>query len=93
MIRRLVSVALHQPLYVALLLVLFVAAGIAAFRSLPVEAFLDVDGQQDGVAGQVEGKLGGGHYATPLRSVIRTFPSWHKSISTVSPGCRDFPSS
>ena len=42
MIRRLVSVALHQPLYVALLLVLFVAAGVAAFRSLPVEAFPDV---------------------------------------------------
>jgi len=41
-IRRLVSVALHQPLYVALLLVLFVAAGVAAFRSLPVEAFPDV---------------------------------------------------
>ncbi|PYR03239.1 MAG: CusA/CzcA family heavy metal efflux RND transporter, partial [Acidobacteria bacterium] len=40
--RRLVSVALHQPLYVALLLVLFVAAGVAAFRSLPVEAFPDV---------------------------------------------------
>ncbi len=42
MIRRLVSVALHQPLYVGLLLVLFVAGGIAAFRSLPVEAFPDV---------------------------------------------------
>ena len=42
MIRRLVSVALHQPLYVALLLVLFVAAGVAAFRALPVEAFPDV---------------------------------------------------
>jgi cobalt-zinc-cadmium resistance protein CzcA len=41
-IRRLVSVALHQPVYVALLLVLFVAAGVAAFRSLPVEAFPDV---------------------------------------------------
>src|SRR5918911_1245943 len=42
MIRRLVSVALHQPLYIVLLLTLFVAAGIAAFRSLPVEAFPDI---------------------------------------------------
>jgi cobalt-zinc-cadmium resistance protein CzcA len=42
MIRRIVSVALHQPLLVGLLLVLFVAAGVAAFRSLPVEAFPDV---------------------------------------------------
>jgi cobalt-zinc-cadmium resistance protein CzcA len=42
MIRRLVSVALHQPIYVLLLLGFFIAAGIAAFRSLPVEAFPDV---------------------------------------------------
>jgi heavy metal efflux system protein len=42
MIRRIVSTALHQPLLIAMLLVLFVAAGIAAFRSLPVEAFPDV---------------------------------------------------
>ncbi|MBY0493845.1 MAG: CusA/CzcA family heavy metal efflux RND transporter [Cyanobacteria bacterium] len=42
MIRRIVSVALHQPVYILLLLVLFVAGGIAAFRSLPVEAFPDV---------------------------------------------------
>jgi len=42
MIRRLISVALHQPAYIGLLLVLFVAAGIAAFSSLPVEAFPDV---------------------------------------------------
>jgi cobalt-zinc-cadmium resistance protein CzcA len=42
MIRRIVSVGLHQPLYIMLLLVLFVAAGIAAFQSLPVEAFPDV---------------------------------------------------
>ena len=42
MIRRIVSVALHQPVYVILLLILFVSAGIAAFRSLPVEAFPDV---------------------------------------------------
>jgi heavy metal efflux system protein len=42
MIRRLVSVSLHQPLLVIMLLALFVASGVAAFRSLPVEAFPDV---------------------------------------------------
>ena len=42
MIRRIVSVALHQPLFVVMLLVLFIAAGLAAFRTLPVEAFPDV---------------------------------------------------
>ena len=42
MIRRIVSTALHQPLLIVMLLVLFVGAGIAAFRSLPVEAFPDV---------------------------------------------------
>jgi heavy metal efflux system protein len=42
MIRRIVSVSLHQPLFVVMLLVLFVAAGITAFQSLPVEAFPDV---------------------------------------------------
>jgi cobalt-zinc-cadmium resistance protein CzcA len=46
MIRRVVSVALHQPLYILLLLALFVAAGGAAFRSLPVEAFPDVSDVQ-----------------------------------------------
>jgi cobalt-zinc-cadmium resistance protein CzcA len=42
MIRRIVSVSLHQPLLIILLTVLFVAGGAAAFRSLPVEAFPDV---------------------------------------------------
>src|SRR5947207_11762554 len=42
MIRRLVAVALQQPLFMLMLLALFVAGGVAAFRSLPVEAFPDV---------------------------------------------------
>jgi heavy metal efflux system protein len=42
MVRRIVSFALYQPLFLALVVVLFVAAGVAAFRSLPVEAFPDV---------------------------------------------------
>ncbi len=42
MVKRAVAFALGQPLFVSLLLVLFVAGGIAAFRALPVEAFPDV---------------------------------------------------
>ncbi len=42
MIRRIVAFALHQPLFVALMVVLFTAGGIAAFLSLPIEAFPDV---------------------------------------------------
>jgi heavy metal efflux system protein len=42
MIRRTISFAVHQPMFVAMLLTLFVGAGVAAFRSLPVEAFPDV---------------------------------------------------
>src|SRR5215475_8090529 len=42
MIRKIVSFAIHQPLFLSLLLLLFIGAGIAAFRSLPVEAFPDV---------------------------------------------------
>src|SRR5947207_13027759 len=46
MIRRLVSFAIHQPLFMTLLLLLFIGAGISAFRSLPIEAFPDVTDTQ-----------------------------------------------
>ena len=42
MVKRLVSFALYQPLFLALLAALFIAGGVMAFRSLPVEAFPDV---------------------------------------------------
>src|SRR5256885_13460854 len=42
MIRRIISFAVHQPMFVAMLMALFIGAGVAAFRSLPVEAFPDV---------------------------------------------------
>src|SRR5881396_372742 len=42
MIRKLVSFAIHQPLFLTLLLVLFIGAGVAAFRALPIEAFPDI---------------------------------------------------
>src|SRR5213083_538294 len=46
MIRRVVSFALNQPFFLILLVCLFLAAGVAAFRSLPVEAFPDVTDTQ-----------------------------------------------
>src|SRR3954468_7380787 len=42
MIRRIVSFALHQPLFLLLMLMLFIAGGLYAFKSLPIEAFPDV---------------------------------------------------
>ena len=53
MIRKIVSFALYQPLFVLLGTVLFIGAGIAAFNALPVEAFPDVtDTQVTVIAGQ-----------------------------------------
>ncbi|MBS1188346.1 MAG: Heavy metal efflux pump CzcA [Rhodocyclaceae bacterium] len=46
MIKRISHFALNQPLFIILGLVLFIGAGIAAFRSLPVEAFPDVTDTQ-----------------------------------------------
>src|SRR5438128_9762278 len=46
MIKRLVAFALDQPFFLILLVALFVAGGVAAFRSLPVEAFPDVTDTQ-----------------------------------------------
>jgi cobalt-zinc-cadmium resistance protein CzcA len=46
MIRRVVSFSLYQPLFVVLALVCFIGAGVAAFNSLPVEAFPDVTDTQ-----------------------------------------------
>ena len=42
MIRRLVSFALNQPMFLALMVLLFIAGGILAFENLPIEAFPDV---------------------------------------------------
>src|SRR5262245_20051021 len=46
MIERLVAFALRQPLFVLLLTVLFIGAGVTAFVSLPIEAFPDVGDTQ-----------------------------------------------
>jgi heavy metal efflux system protein len=46
MIKRIVSFALQQPLFVVLGLLLFVGGGLIAFKNLPVEAFPDVSDTQ-----------------------------------------------
>lgn len=42
MIKRVVHFALHQPLFVLMMLALFIGGGVLAFRNLPIEAFPDV---------------------------------------------------
>jgi len=42
MIKKTVHFALHQPLFLIMMAVLFVAGGLVAFKSLPIEAFPDV---------------------------------------------------
>ena len=51
MIRRIVYLALHQPLLVVFALVVFIGAGTVAFRNLPIEAFADVSDTQVTVIG------------------------------------------
>ena len=46
MIKRVVSFALYQPLFIVLGMILFVGAGVIAFDRLPVEAFPDVTDTQ-----------------------------------------------
>ena len=46
MIRRIVAFALQKPLFIVLGTLLFVAGGLAAFKSLPIEAFPDVTDTQ-----------------------------------------------
>src|SRR5258708_4191382 len=42
MIKRFVNFSLHQPLFIVLMAILFMAGGAAAFHNLPIEAFPDV---------------------------------------------------
>ena len=42
MVKRLTSFALHQPLFLIMIVFIFIAGGIVAFKSLPIEAFPDV---------------------------------------------------
>src|SRR6266852_4908110 len=42
MVKRIVTFALYQPLFLLLLVALFIAGGVVAFKTLPIEAFPDV---------------------------------------------------
>jgi cobalt-zinc-cadmium resistance protein CzcA len=42
MLKRIVAFALYQPLFLLLITALFIAGGLAAFRSVPIEAYPDV---------------------------------------------------
>src|SRR5215831_8070253 len=42
MLRKLIFFAINQPLFLLLILLLFIGVGVAAFRALPIEAFPDV---------------------------------------------------
>src|SRR5215203_1486779 len=42
MIERVVAFALRQPLFFLLVTLIFIGAGVACFRGLPIEAFPDV---------------------------------------------------
>ena len=55
-IRRIVSFALHQPLFVVLGMMLFIGGGIAAFKALPIEAFPDVTDTQVNVITLLPGR-------------------------------------
>ena len=46
MIKRIISFALYQPAFVLFGLIMFVAAGLVAYKNLPVEAFPDVTDTQ-----------------------------------------------
>ena len=56
MIQRIVSFALHQPVLIVLGVILFIGAGVAAFRGLPVEAFPDVTDTQATVISLYSGR-------------------------------------
>jgi len=56
MIRRVVSFALHQPLFLILMAVLFIAGGVVAFKTLPIEAFPDVSDTQVNVIALYPGR-------------------------------------
>ncbi len=46
MIKRIVSFALHQPMFFGLMALLFIGGGFMAFKTLPIEAFPDVSDMQ-----------------------------------------------
>ena len=56
MIRRIVFIALHQPLLMVLFLLVLISSGLIAFKNLPIEAFPDVSDTQVTVIGLYSGR-------------------------------------
>jgi cobalt-zinc-cadmium resistance protein CzcA len=56
MLQRIVAFALYQPLFFAMMAVLFVGAGVFAFTTLPIEAFPDVSDTQVNVIALYPGR-------------------------------------
>src|SRR5512140_14738 len=56
MIKRTIAFALYQPLFLLLIVLIFVAGGILAFKNLPIEAFPDVSDTQVNVIALYPGR-------------------------------------
>src|SRR6202789_860234 len=77
MIKRIVSFALHQPLFVVLMVVFFVGGGVLAFINLPIEAFPDVSDIQANIITLYPGRApdeGEKQVTIPIETVLNGLP-------------------
>src|SRR5580765_6233295 len=84
MIRRVVSFALHQPLFVVLMALLFIGGGLAAFVHLPIEAFPDVSDTQVNVIALYPGRAPEEvekQVTIPLETVLNGLPHMVRMFS------------
>jgi cobalt-zinc-cadmium resistance protein CzcA len=84
MIRRIVSFALHQPLFVILMALLFIGGGLAAFHHLPIEAFPDVSDTQVNVIALYPGRAPEEvekQVTIPLETVLNGLPHMVRMFS------------
>jgi cobalt-zinc-cadmium resistance protein CzcA len=84
MIRRVVSFALHQPLFVVLMTLLFIGGGAAAFHQLPIEAFPDVSDTQVNVIALYPGRAPEEvekQVTMPLETVLNGLPHMVRMFS------------
>src|SRR5215472_12485522 len=84
MIRRVVSFALHQPLFVVLMTLLFIGGGVAAFHGLPIEAFPDVSDTQVNVIALYPGRAPEEvekQVTMPLETVLNGLPHMVRMFS------------
>src|SRR5215468_3070652 len=92
MITRVVAFALRQPLFVMLLVAIFIGAGVYAFETLPIEAFPDVSDTQvqvitlfPGRAPARAGAVGSGRPAAPDRAGARAARDADRRALPLSP--------